>query len=55
MGGGVRRDGDLSRLDPQIRPHVLRRTMNPGWLPDVLVALSGRQHPHVVQLGTLRS
>ncbi|ABD11105.1 transcriptional regulator, HxlR family [Frankia casuarinae] len=46
---------DLSGPDQRILLHDLRRTLNPGWLPDVLVALSSGPQPYTGLLRTLRS
>ncbi|MEX5713183.1 winged helix-turn-helix transcriptional regulator [Parafrankia sp. FMc6] len=46
---------DLSDADRRILLHDLRRTLSPGWLPDVLVALSGGPQAFTGLLRTLRS
>ncbi len=46
---------DLSDVDRRILLHDLRRTLSPGWLPDVLVTLSGGPQPFTSLLRTLRS
>ncbi|WP_261571219.1 winged helix-turn-helix transcriptional regulator [Frankia gtarii] len=46
---------DLSGPDRRILLHDLRRTLGPGWLPDVLVALSGGPLAYTGLLRTLRS
>jgi DNA-binding HxlR family transcriptional regulator len=46
---------DLSGPDRRILLHDLRRTLRPGWLPDVLVALAAEPLPYSELLRTLRS
>lgn len=48
-------DGELSGPDRRILLHDLRHTLDPEWLPDVLVALSGGPQPYTRLLGTLRT
>jgi len=52
---GVMGTEDLSGPDRRILLHDLRRTLSPGWLPDVLVALSGGPLPYTGLLRTLRT
>ncbi|KPM57684.1 transcriptional regulator [Frankia sp. R43] len=46
---------DLTDADRRILLHDLRRTLSPGWLPDVLVTLSNGPQPYTSLLRTLRS
>lgn len=46
---------DLTDADRRILLHDLRRTLSPGWLPDVLVTLSDGPQAYTSLLRTLRS